>query len=33
MSLNIKRPEAEQLAHALARQTGECKKGVKGLTN
>ncbi len=23
MSLNIKRPEAEQLAHALAQQTGE----------
>ena len=23
MSLNIKRPEAEQLAHALAEQTGE----------
>lgn len=23
MALNIKRPEAEQLAHALARQTGE----------
>lgn len=23
MTLNIKRPEAEQLAHALAKQTGE----------